>query len=258
MTTLWKRIETRRRRLLAAAKSGSGPESIPRREGFSPSRYLNDCTIALGLLVLFGAGSWLRDVTHPFKSATTLRAREFAQWFWFELAHDSELVSCETDLQTDLSPDKRNCGWSSLYFCNQRIYSSRHARGEKPHWERVSAERPLRCVLYRSPKEEQESPPPDPQLRQRWLESARRYDLVAHDAYPFAAYDKSDRQQRSSDYVEVFKFVPKGGSRATAGSNGTADRAMNVSSSRSHAAHEYMVPGGNALDGRYASWCAAG
>jgi hypothetical protein len=203
-----------RRKAPSTGRAGvDGLQPTLHRAGFGPGRYLNGCTIALGLLVLLGAGSWLRDVTQPYKSTTTLRAREFAQWFWFEAAHDSELVSCETDLQTDLSPDKLNCGWSSLYFCNQRIYSPRHARGEKPQMERVSVDRPLRCVLYRSPKEEKESPPPDPQARQRWLEKMQAdYDLVAHDTYPFAAYDKSDRRQMSDDYVEVFKFVPKGGS----------------------------------------------
>jgi hypothetical protein len=174
-------------------------------------------TIALALLIALGAGSWLRDVTQPYKSTTTLRAREFAQWFWFELANDSVLVSCETDMQTDLAPGKLNCGWSALYFCNQRIYSPRHARGEKPQLGSVSFERPLRCVLYRSPKEEQESPPGAPGVRQRWLEKMETdYDLSAHDTYPFAAYDKSDRRQLSDDYVEVFKFVPKGGSRMAA------------------------------------------
>ena len=123
--------------------------------------------------------------------------------------------SCETDLETDLSPAKVNCGWSSLYLCNQRIYSPRHARGQKPDLEHVSAERPLRCVLYRSPKEEQESPAPDPQARQRWLEKMEaKYVLVGHDTYPFAAYDKSDRRQISDDYVEVFKFVPRSGELA--------------------------------------------
>ena len=188
-----------------------------RRRVPSAGTMRSGCTIALTLLALLGAGSWLRDVTQPYKSATTLRAREFAQWFWFEMAQQSELVSCETDLKTDLAPDKRNCGWSSLYFCNQRIYSPRHARGERPQLDRVSVERPLRCVLYRSPKEERESPPPDPQARQRWLERMQAdYDLVAHDTYPFAAYDKSDRRQISDDYVEVFKFVPKGDSGAAA------------------------------------------
>ncbi len=206
-----------RRRVPSTGTMPSGElKPTLRRVGFSPPKNLNGCTIALGLLVLLGAGSWFRDVTQPYKSGTTLRARAFAQWFWFELALDSELVSCETDLKTDLSPDKKNCGWSSLYFCNQRIYSPRHARGEKPQLDRVSVDHPLRCVLYRSPKEEQESPPPDPRTRQQWLERMQAdYDLVAHEAYPFAAYDKSDRRKISEDYIEVFKFVPKGGSGAT-------------------------------------------
>ena len=205
----------RRAKLLAASPSGGDGAASP----------VNGCTIALGLLVLLAAGSWLRDMTQPYKSTTTLRAREFAQWFWFELAHQSELVSCETDLRTDLSPEKRNCGWSSLYFCNQRIYSPRLARGEQPHWDQVSVDRPLRCVMYRSPKEERESPPPDPQIRQRWLERMQTsYDLVAHDSYPFAAYDKSDRRQLSDDYVEVFKFVPKGGGGAADASPPGASR----------------------------------
>ena len=96
--------------------------------------------------------------------------------------------------------------------------------GREASTGQVSVARPLRCVLYRSPKEEQESPSPDPQALQRWLEKMQAdYDLVAHDTYPFAAYDKSDRRQISDDYVEVFKFVPKGGS-GTAAKPGQAMR----------------------------------
>ena len=50
-----------------------GLKPILRRMGFSPSGNVNGFTIALGLLVLLGAGSWLRDVTQPYKSTTTLR-----------------------------------------------------------------------------------------------------------------------------------------------------------------------------------------
>ena len=200
-------IEDRRCRPLSMGTVQSGGlTSTPRRLGLNPSGSWNGCTMALGLFVLLGARSWIHDLTQPYKSPTALRAREFAQWFWFELAHTSELVSCESDLKTDLSPDRQNWGRSSLYFCNQRIYSPRHARGEKPHLDRVSADRPLRCVLYRSPQEELGSPTSDPQSRQRWLERMQAdYDLVAHDSYPF-----------SDDFVEVFKFVPKGGSGAAA------------------------------------------
>ena len=218
----------RRRNFSMGTMRNGGPTPNLRRTGSGPPGNWNVCTIVLALLVLLGARSWFLAVMHPYKSATSQRSREFARWFWFELAHNSELVSCESDLQTDLSPDKRNWGRSSLYFCNLRIYSPRHARGEKPHLDRVSVDWPLRCVLYRSPTEEQGSPSrgtwcPDPQARQRWLKRMQaEYDLVAYDAfsfaddnpYPFVTHDKSDRRQGSDDYVEVFKFVPKSGSGA--------------------------------------------
>jgi len=166
--------------------------------------------IALVLLVLMAAGSWLRDMMQPYKSGTTLRAREFAQWFWFELPQMSEVASCETDMGMGPVSSRVNCGWSSLYFCNQRIYSPRHARGEKPDLAHVSAERPLRCVLYRSPQEERQSPPADPLARPRWLEKMQAdYALAGYDTYPFAAYDKSDRRRIGDDYLEVFTFVPR-------------------------------------------------
>ena len=95
----------------------------------------------LVLLVLVAAGSIVRDLTHPYKSGLTLRSRDFAQWFWFDLAHDSELVCLYTDCnyadcKKDLAPRTFLFGWSALYLCNQRIYSPRHARGEPPHLER--------------------------------------------------------------------------------------------------------------------------
>ena len=105
--------------------------------------------IVLLVLALVAGGSIAHDLIYPYKSDTTLCARDFARWFWFDVGHDSELVCLETDWKKDLSPGTYTWGWSSLYLCNQRIYSPRHARGEPPHLERVSAARPLRCVLFR-------------------------------------------------------------------------------------------------------------
>jgi hypothetical protein len=159
----------------------------------------------LGALVLLAAATLLRDLSHPYKSGTTLRAREFARWFWNDLACDSEVVCLETDVRENLSPGTYDYGWSALYLCNQRIYSPRHARGEPPRWDRVSAERPLRCALYRSTSEERKSDALD-----RWLQRMQlRYQLVARDKYPFPIYDKRDRSSRGLDFIEVFKFVPK-------------------------------------------------
>ena len=159
----------------------------------------------LGLLLLFGAGVLLRDLWWPYKSGTTLRAKEFAQWFWTDLAKDSELVCLETDLKANLSPGSYENGLSSLYLCNQRIYSPRHARGEPPRWDRVSAQRPLRCVLFRSKSWERDTRP-----LERWLEGMQRdYQLVTRDKYPALFYDKSDRKTITVNSIEVFKFVPR-------------------------------------------------
>jgi 4-amino-4-deoxy-L-arabinose transferase-like glycosyltransferase len=160
----------------------------------------------LGFFLAVAAVILSRDLWCPYKSGTTLRAKEFAQWFWSDLAVDSELVCLETDLKANLSPGSYEHGLASLYLCNQRIYSPRHARGEPPRWDRVSAERPLRCVLFRSTKWERDAQP-----LERWLDGMRRdYRLVARDKYPAPFYDKSDRRPLAVDFIEVFKFVPKG------------------------------------------------
>jgi hypothetical protein len=171
-----------------------------------PATYARTGLLALlGLFLAIGAGILLRDLWYPYKSGTTLRAKEFAQWFWTDLAADSELVCLETDLKANLSPGSYEHGLSSLYLCNQRIYSPRHARGEPPRWDRVSAKRPLRCVLFRSRTWERDARP-----LERWLEGMQRdYRLVTRDKYPAPFYDKSDRRPVTIDSIEVFKFVPK-------------------------------------------------
>ena len=162
----------------------------------------------LVVLVLIGCGSILRDVTHPYKSDLTLRSRDFAQWFWFDLAHESELVCLHTDLKTNFTPKTFAFGWSALYLCNQRIYSPRHARGEPPHLERVSAQRPLRCVLFRDKEQD-----PDTTAVDRWLaEMQRHYKLVSRDTWEMPIYGKWNAPPESiQNYLEVFKFVPLGG-----------------------------------------------
>ena len=172
----------------------------------------------LVLLALVAGGSILHDLTHPYKSKLTLRARDFAQWFWFDLAHDSELVCLQTDWKANLAPGTFSWGWSSLYLCNQRIYSPRHARGEPPRLDRVSAQRPLRCVLFRDTRQD-----PDTTALDRWLEGMQRsYKLIARDSYAVPIYGKWDAPPESiQDYIEVFKFVPLG-------SGGMAHRAAGV------------------------------
>ena len=177
------------------------------------------------LLAALAAGTLLRDLTKPYKSGTTLRARDFACWFWTDLNDQNERASVETDFGVDLAPGRPRTGWSCLYFCNQAIYSPRHARGESVRWDRVSGERPLCCAVYRSEVEERASPAADPAALEHWLEGMQsRYALVARDRYPFLIYDKWDRTVASVEHIEVFKFIPR-----TAGETAQDQRTLPLS-----------------------------
>jgi hypothetical protein len=186
---------------LATRRKAKGDSPIfgGRKSGQSP------LLVILALLMLLAAGTLLRDLAHPYKSGTTLRARAFAHWFWNDLAQDGEVVCLKTDWkEEELSPGTYDYGWSALYLCNQRIYSPRHARGEPPRWDRISESWPLRCALYRSATEERKSPALD-----NWLAQMQaRYRLVYHDRYPFPVLDKWERRPITVDHIEVFKFVP--------------------------------------------------
>jgi hypothetical protein len=179
----------------------------PRPEGEGTGK--RPVLVVLGLLMLVAGGSIVHDLVWPYKSLTTLQAREFARWFWFTMPHDSEVVCLETDMKENLSPETYRWGWSALYLCNQRIYSPRHARGERPDLSRVSAEHPLRCVLFLALGKDHEAA--DRQAMDRWLaEMQGKYQLVARDRYPVPIYDKWGRPPHSiNEYIEVFKFVPK-------------------------------------------------
>lgn len=191
-----------------------------------PSKHLALVAVLAGLVVLAGTG-WVRDVVHPYKSATTLRAREFARWFWFVAAHDSEVIFCDTDLQTDLMPEKLNCGYSSLYFCNQRIYSPRRVGRIEPAGPEGEEKRPRRYVFYYSPREEGDGPSANSRAKQRLLdEMPAGYNLVSRERYPFPAYDKSDRKALCEDYIEIFKFEPCGSATTAAAAEGTQTEAQ--------------------------------
>lgn len=161
--------------------------------------------VVLGVLAAFAAGSIIRDFVQPAKSATVMRARDFARWFWFTAEFEGEAVCLKTDLGLDFSPATYNYGLSCLYLCNQKIYSPRHARGEPPRWERVSAQWPLRCVEYRGARQ-----PYDHQAARAWLESMQKhYRLVSRERFAFVNVRRLEQLPTEFDYVEVYRFVPK-------------------------------------------------
>ena len=91
-----------------------------------------------------------------------------------------------------------------MYLCNQRIYSPRHQAGAAPNWEKVAADWPLRCLLYRDPQF-----PIDEAALERWLDDMRKqYQLVGRDRYPFPRYDERERRLVRVDHIEIFTFIP--------------------------------------------------
>jgi hypothetical protein len=162
------------------------------------------CTFAL--LALVALGSMVRDFRHPYKSPTDLRYRDFARWFWWTAEYDGEAVCLKTDLGLPLSKEAFHAlNWSAMYLCNQRIYSPRHARGEPPRWDRVTAQNPLRCVQFWVPRCDYDQAGFD-----RWMADMQsRYELLSTDRYAFPCLGKNDGLLENLDYVLVYKFGPK-------------------------------------------------
>ena len=169
----------------------------------------------LVLLVSVAAGSIVHDLMHPYKSGLTLRSRDFAQWFWFDLAHDSELVCLHTDCKADLAPRTFLGGWSALYLCNQRIYSPRHARGRALRtWS--AFRRSVRCgaCCFATWSKTRTTSP----WTAGWRKCSARYKLIARDSYPVPIYGKWDGPPESiQNLIEVFKFVPAAAAEKGAG-----------------------------------------
>lgn len=185
--------------------AGLGAAALVHRPLGGPKARRLALRLALGLLAAIGLGSIGRDLVFPAKSPSVMRARDFARWFWFTAEYEGEVACLKTDLGQMFSPGTFKWGLSAVYLCNQRIYSPRHARGEPVAWERVSADRPLRCVEYHTTEH-----PYDAAAQARWLQAMQtRYLLVGRERYPFAQVRSKGEPARELDYLEVYTFVPR-------------------------------------------------
>ena len=149
-------------------------------------------------------GSAVRDVVQPGRTASDIRARDFARWFWYEQAQQAEVVCLKSDWKLDMVPYAFQYWYSALYWCNQWIYLPQRGRGEPPHLERVTAQWPLRCVLYHTRRH-----PPEPKALAGWLGSmAGRWKLVDRRPY-YVTHEERHGQVIDVSTIEVFEFVPK-------------------------------------------------
>lgn len=150
---------------------------------------------------LVGGGMLLRDLARPYKTPADHVRREFARWFWRDMAQGAELVCIGTDLKRDLFAGQ----WKRMspeYLCLQRIYSARHRAGVPPQWERISTAHRLRCVVHRA-----DGASYNARALQQWLdEMEQRYDLVEHTDLVVNA----GMESIYAHHYEVFEFVPEG------------------------------------------------
>lgn len=161
--------------------------------------------VALALLALLPVGSAMRDIAQPARTDNDLRFRDFARWFWVSKSFDAELVCLKTDLGQGVRLPMCIEGDEAMYFCNQRIYSPRHSRGEAAPLDRVSGEHPLRCVRFLPA-----ALPPDDAGFQRWLaEMESRYQLIGRETHHFPLLQDRRPDPLYVNTLEVYEFVPK-------------------------------------------------
>jgi hypothetical protein len=164
--------------------------------------------LRLGLASLAGIGLVTigREAARPYKMIEDERARVFARRFWVEHARGAELACVKRDLRTTFTPRHWELGRTAAYLCNQQIYSPRHHRNEPLHMERVSGNRPLRCVLYN------EEPLDSPSF-QAWLATMmRRFDCRGVERLVNVPRTAMHDLWFEDRYI-VYEFVPKGGER---------------------------------------------
>ena len=144
------------------------------------------------VLATMGLGRLGHDLVTPYRTPWDRSARDFARWFWDELSVDAELVCVRTDLGISFRPEAWAYDAADQYLCLQRIYSRRHQQRRPPNWEKISVERPLRCVLLNRM-------PAEVPAFLDWIETQRdRYRLRDVRTYPAS---RGSRAEPAQTYV---------------------------------------------------------
>jgi hypothetical protein len=189
--------------ILSLMKSRRRP-GVPGALGVPGARAGAPVVAVLVLLAAIGGVTSDRDFLKPYKETCWQRNRDFARWFWTDKALDAELVCVSTDCKLPPSSAPDGNELAAVYFCNQRIYSRRHARGLPPQLEQVSQDRPLRCARFRPAAATEQ----DEAEFQAWLRSMEaKYRLVAREKYPLTFF-VHERELQCIDRVEMYEFVP--------------------------------------------------
>ena len=181
--------------------------------------------VAVVYLMAIGTAAMTRDVLLPYKTASDMRARAFAAWFWFNAGFDGEVLCTNSDLGQNFCPEMyKELSWAAMYQCNKQIYSP--PKGDvHQRLASVTDKHPLRCVVYRDTSFEFDRAAFD-----LWMEQmASRYQLVGSETFAFPRFTKGEKQCCRIDYLDEYKFVPReavadGDPAVSTGSRATAKR----------------------------------
>jgi len=156
-------------------------------------------------LMVIGISSMTRDVLLPYKTESDMRARAFAEWFWFNAGFDSEVLCAKNDLGQNFCPKMYDeLSWAAMYQCNKHIYSPQRPPVEQ-RLARVTTDHPLRCVVYRDPRYEFDQAAFD-----RWMnDMTSRYRLIGTETFAFPRFAKREEECRTIDYLDEYRFVPR-------------------------------------------------
>ena len=118
---------------------------------------IGERAMRMSLVLLVFVGLWLVgwDCTHPYKSIFDRESRNFAKQLWSTESTNAELACARNDLDVRLDP----LGWrgdrAAIYLCQQAMYSPRHRVRSRLAIDRVSADHPLRAVVFAEKPEDQ-------------------------------------------------------------------------------------------------------
>lgn len=155
-------------------------------------------------LVLTGGDLVRRDYAEPYRFRADLQARQFAKAFWPALEDGAEVACTREDFHV-VNRQSLNLR-TPIHVCNEWIYSPRRRQGRGPRLSEVSAERPLRCVLYH------DTPLEIPETKDWLARMAASYDLRRCE--PITVDMSGVKAGPKQEHWVVLEFVPKAGIEA--------------------------------------------
>ena len=155
----------------------------------------------LAALVVCGIVPQVVSWRTPYRMVHDQESREFARRFWSEQASDAEVACAHLDFHID-GPG----GWQgrrAWHLCNQAIYSPQRRLFGGPRLDRVSADRPLRCVVF-------EEDPNEPNVS-AWLARMRSdYRLQSLKTIEVPA-TFGPNNETLTEILRIYEFIPATG-----------------------------------------------